>query len=382
MKVAIIHNIPIHYKHLLFSALRKQGLDFEVLFIASGSVLRHENIPLSRDLYGYRIGYEGRYEDSPAVHNARWTWSALQDIRPTVVVVGSYNAAECWSAWAWAFLRRVPIVMWYTGNEFDYPRHWPKELLKRIFLKGCAGAQVYGISNKAYVVKLGLPSDDVIIKRAVVDIAKFDTEPSAKRYRPDGLTRLIYVGRLSPEKNVITLVRAFALAVASTGGALRLTIAGTGPCDESLRNEVAISGVGEFIEFKGYIQQKDLAPLYRQSDFFVLPSSREQWGLVALEAMLCRLPVLISSQCGCAADVVTRETGWSFSPWNEPELAGLIKSLANMPTEQIEQMGTAAHDLARDYSPENCASRVAESLRRLKNRSSRIGSNPRTQYAG
>jgi len=151
MRAAIVHNIPIHYKHLLFDALRKQGLDFEVLFIASGSSIRHESIALSEDTYRHRIGFEGPYEEAPPIHNARWIWAALQDIRPSVIVVGSYNAAECWSAWLWAFVHRVPIVMWYTGNEFDYPRHWPKELLKRIFLAGCAGAQRRRIRGSGFL---------------------------------------------------------------------------------------------------------------------------------------------------------------------------------------------------------------------------------------
>jgi glycosyltransferase involved in cell wall biosynthesis len=380
MKAAIVHNIPIHYKHLLFDALRKQGLDFEVLFIASGSSIRHERIALSEDAYRYRIVFEGPYEEAPPGRSARWVWSALEDIRPSVIVVGSYNAAECWSAWFWAFVHRVPIVMWYTGNEFDYPRHWPKELLKRIFLAGCAGAQVYGLSNKAYIVKLGLPSQDVIIKRAVVDIAKFETGSMQKRYRRDGLTRLIYVGRLSPEKNVSTLIGAFAQAARSESQ-LRLTIAGIGPCEAALRAEVAALGMEDLVNFTGYIGQKDLPALYRQSDFFVLPSVREPWGLVSLEAMLCRLPVLISTQCGCAADVVTPRTGWSFSPWNQSELSTLIQALPALGAAQIERMGEAAHDLACDYSPDNCAFAILESLGRLKGRSSRIGSNSRVEFA-
>lgn len=380
MKVAIIHNIPIHYKHLLFTALRKKGLEFEVLFTAYGSTIRHENISLSQDVYRYRIGHCGPYEEAPPLQSARWAWFALQELRPKLVVVGSYNAPEYWSAWFWAFFHRVPLVMWYTGNEFDYPRHWPKELLKRIFLSGCAGAQVYGLSNKEYIAKLGLLPEDIVIKRAVVDIDKFNTAPAEKAYRADGFTRLIYVGRLSPEKNVTTLVRAFGRA-AARDCRLRLTLAGVGPCEAALRAEVAALGVEHLVEFKGYVHQKDLASLYRQNDFFVLPSTREPWGLVSLEAMLCRLPVLISSQCGCAADVVNSKTGWTFSPWNEDGLYTLIKALPAIPMDQVAGMGRAAHDLAMDYSPENCASVIVESLRRLNGRSSRIGSGQRMEYA-
>ena len=46
----------------------------------------------------------------------------------------------------------------------------------------------------------------------------------------------------------------------------------------------------------------------------------------ALEAMLARLPVLISTQCGCANDVVTEETGWKFSPWDEEALASITST--------------------------------------------------------
>ena len=379
MKAAIVHNIPIHYKHLLFLALRKQGLDFEVLFIASGSSLRHERIGLSEDAYRYRIGFQGQYEDAPPLQNARWTWSALQELRPDVVIVGSYNAMECWSSWSWAFLHRIPVIMWYTGNEFDYPRQWPKELIKRIFLRGCAGAHVYGLSNKAYIAKLGLPPRDIVIKRAVVDITTFDTGAVEKHYRTQGLTRLVYVGRLSEEKNVITLVRAFARA-AMNHPQLRLRIAGVGHCEESLRHEVAALGIANIVEFFGYVRQQDLASVYRENDFFVLPSTREPWGLVSLEAMLCRLPVLISTQCGCAADVVTTDTGWTFSPWDEDGLYMLINGLPAIPLEQIERMGRAAHDLAMNYSPENCASVIIQSIRGLHGRSSRIGSSAQSDF--
>jgi hypothetical protein len=64
---AIIHNHPIHYKHLLFSELAKNGLDFEVLFMAASSGQRIER-PLPRNgEYRYRFGWDGPYEDAPAI---------------------------------------------------------------------------------------------------------------------------------------------------------------------------------------------------------------------------------------------------------------------------------------------------------------------------
>jgi glycosyltransferase involved in cell wall biosynthesis len=365
MKIAIVHNHPIHYKHLLFQEMKMQGLDFEVLFLASGSSIRHERIPLSGNAYNYRIGHEGPYETAPFGFRACWTWSALQELKPDFLVISGYYAVECWVAWLWGRLNGAPRIMWFESNEFDYPRLWFREILKRIFLKGCRGAHVYGASNKAYLVKLGMPSENITVKRAVVDIPKFDTAPGEKTYRRDELTRLIYVGRLAPEKNLAVLLKALAIAVAAGARSLRLIVAGKGPDEAALKDLANGLGIAELVEFRGYTPQKDLATIYREADFFVLPSIREPWGLVALEAMLCRLPAIVSTQCGCAVDVVSPITGWSFSPWSEAELAGIFEDLPAIPTSTLRAMGDAAHQVAAQYSPKNSASLVAHSIRKV-----------------
>jgi glycosyltransferase involved in cell wall biosynthesis len=388
LKAAVIHNHPIHYKHLLFQEMKKQQLDFVVLFQASQSSIRHEKLPLSDDLYRYRIAYDGPYETAPATLRAHWTWSELQKLKPDFLLISGYYAIECWVGLLWGALRGVPRIMWYESNEFDYKRHWYKEIFKRIFLKGCCSAHVYGRSNKAYLVKLGMPSEKISIKRAVVDIEKFDTAAGSKGYRKDGLTRIISVGRMAPEKNIPVLLKAFAKAAdaqaAATGqqSTLRLIIAGTGPDEAAVKKLANDLGIGSLVEFKGYTPQKELGALYREADFFVLPSTREPWGLVALEAMLCRLPALISTQCGCAADVVTPNTGWTFSPWNENELAVIFEELPAIPVERIKEMGDAAHDLAKLYSAEDCATLVAQSLRRALGTSKETGRRSGVTYAG
>jgi glycosyltransferase involved in cell wall biosynthesis len=386
LRAAVIHNHPIHYKHLLFQAMKEQQMDFVVLFQASQSSIRHEKLPLSQDLYRYRIAYDGPYETAPVLLRARWTWQALQQLSPDFLLISGYHAVECWSAWFWGALHRVPRLMWYESNEFDYKRYWFREIFKRLFLKGCRGAHVYGRSNKAYLAKLGMPAENITIKRAVVDIEKFDTPREDKSYRAGDQTRIIYVGRLAPEKNVPVLLRAFAGAVSALTASsrdatrsetaqnapgqiqpwrtgMRLIIAGTGPDEAALKRQAIALGIAELVEFKGYIPQKDLGALYRQADFFILPSTREPWGLVALEAMLCRIPVIISTQCGCAADVVTTNTGWTFSPWNEKELQEILERLDSVSPAQLRGMGDAAHELASLYSADECASLVAQSLR-------------------
>jgi len=363
MKLAIIHNHPIHYKHLLFQELKKCGLEFKVFFLGEASNIRHEKLALSEHLYSSEIGFDGPYESAPLHTRVAFTWSSLSNYRPHVVIIGGYHMAECWAAWTWTQLFRRPAILWYESNEFDYPRRWYPELLKRIFLRGCERAHVYGASNRAYLMKLGMPGVAIQIKRAVVNVDLFSTSPSEKSYSSHGRKNLLYVGRLAPEKNISFLLRALSSAAGTLPtSALHLTISGSGPLEEQLKKECIELGIRDLVTFTGYVPQQELPSVLRNADFLVLPSSREPWGLVSLEAMLCRVPVLISTQCGCAEDVVTKDTGFKFSPWDEAAASKLLASLHSIPPQRIAAMGNAAHELASGYSAQECARRVTQSI--------------------
>ena len=255
--------------------------------------------------------------------------------------------------------------MWYESNEFDYPnRPAHKEVLKRIFVGGLDRAHVYGSSNKAYLVRLGMNPDQVDVKRAVANVNIFATRPEERTYSERSAKHLLYVGRLSEEKNAGLILRAMAAAGRKSGEQLlTLTIAGVGPLEKQLRELCAGLDIAHLVEFTGYCPQAELPRLYRSADLFILPSTREPWGLVALEAMLCRVPVAISTQCGCAADVVSLETGWQFSPWSEEPLTQLLVELQGKSGDELRMMGDACYELASQYSAEACAERIIASLR-------------------
>jgi 1,2-diacylglycerol 3-alpha-glucosyltransferase len=370
VKVTIIHNHPIHYKHLLFTQLQKIGLDFDVIYQGGQSAIRHEKIELGDQLYRSHIAYPGPYETAPFLTRAWFTWKKMMDLRPDVSIISGYYAIECWIAWLWAKLYRRPIVMWFESNEFDYTRHWPLELLKTVFVKGCSRAHVYGRTNRDYLVKLGMSFDRIDVKRAVADIDRFVWN-SSKHYEERGRrpVRLLYVGRFSPEKNLGFLLRAFSRYVKKVGRPeIRLILTGSGPCEDGLRSEVLALDIAGLVEFRGYTPQKELGNLYHSADFFILSSTQEAWGLVALEAMLARLPVLISTQCGCAEDIVTEETGWKFSPWDEEALSNLLLELPSLTSERLQAMGEAAYSLAKEYSAANCAAIIMNSLSQFARR--------------
>jgi glycosyltransferase involved in cell wall biosynthesis len=363
MNAAIIHNHPIHYQHLLFAELARQGLEFEVLYTASRSACRIETPAAASGPYAARIGFEGGYEDAPAAGAARFVWSSLSVLAPRVVLISGYCDAAAWTAWLWARLNRVPILLWSESNYFDQPRVWWKERLKRWFVTRCEAASVYGESNRDYLVWLGMPPHRIETGRICLDTSLFSRALSRARPRHK---ILLYVGRFSPEKNLPALIRAFAQIKQNPAEPeLVLALAGYGPQERELRQLVAAEGLTETVQFLGPAKQRELPRIYRNADALVLPSLRETWGIVAAEAMACGLPVLVSRQCGCARDLVFPNTGWTFSPGDRASLVSALRRIAGSPREILDAMGDCAAAVAARYSPEECARPILARIQTL-----------------
>jgi len=105
----------------------------------------------------------------------------------------------------------------------------------------------------------------------------------------------------------------------------RLWLAGDGPQRKSLENLVAGLGMTSHITFWGFLD--DIRPLMWEADLFVLPSKTpEPFGIVALEAMACGLPV-VATKAGGVLDFVDESCGWLVRPNDPDDLAAVIKKL-------------------------------------------------------
>jgi glycosyltransferase involved in cell wall biosynthesis len=100
-------------------------------------------------------------------------------------------------------------------------------------------------------------------------------------------------------------------------------------------------------------QQADLTPLFfARSEAFVLPSMREEWGLVVNEAMACSVPVLVSNCVGAHFDLVEEGiNGFTFEPM---DVAGLAELLGRFDAEDglSDRFGAAGCRRIKEWSPE------------------------------
>jgi glycosyltransferase involved in cell wall biosynthesis len=135
------------------------------------------------------------------------------------------------------------------------------------------------------------------------------------------------VGRVVYEKGLHVLV-AGAPSILAQQPEAKFVIAGKGPELEALRSQAWHLGVGEKILFTGFISDEDRDRLFKLADCSVFPSLYEPFGIVALEAMAARSPVVVSQVGGLQEVVEHAETGITVYPDDPGSLAwGIVHTL-------------------------------------------------------
>jgi glycosyltransferase involved in cell wall biosynthesis len=159
---------------------------------------------------------------------------------------------------------------------------------------------------------------------------------------------LLYVGRFTEVKRVPLLVRAHARARQRFARAAPLVLLGGFPGEwEGEHPLEAIREAGDDDVFlAGWRGHDDLPDGLNAADLLVLPSVREQFGAVIVEAMACGLPALAVDAYGPAEIVDAGETGWLVPPDDEAALADALVEAVNGPAER-KRRGARAYEVAR-----------------------------------
>lgn len=169
---------------------------------------------------------------------------------------------------------------------------------------------------------------------------------------------VLYVGRLHPEKNVETLIRAFAGVRSQNPNAL-LWIVGGGHLEEMLRALAIECGVADAVYFLGKISDEDLILAYQAADVFVLPSLAELEGMVVLEAMSSGLPIVIANAPQSASRFfVHDDNGFLFEPMNSEALANILVRLGD--AELRTRMSTCSRLHAQDFDIHKSVQKIEE----------------------
>ena len=159
----------------------------------------------------------------------------------------------------------------------------------------------------------------------------------ARPTRPAGADVIVgSLCRLSPEKDLETVVRGFAKASAARPE-LRLRVGGTGDGAEALQSLVRRLGISDTVELVGFVE--DRVAFYRDLDVFVVASREEGGPITAVEAMAAGVP-LVTTPCGGMPDRVREGVEGMFIPVGDPD--GLAQGLLRLLDRDLRELGQHA----------------------------------------
>jgi glycogen(starch) synthase len=172
------------------------------------------------------------------------------------------------------------------------------------------------------------------------------------------------VGRVVFEKGLHVLVRAMPIILPQQPTA-KAVIAGKGPELDSLRSLAWSLGVGEKVLLTGFIADEDRDRLFKIANCAVFPSLYEPFGIVALEAMAAKCPVVVSEVGGLKDVVQHARTGINVYPDDPASLAwGIVHTLQH-PDWAAARVENAYQMVREEYNWERIASRTAGIYRQI-----------------
>ena len=194
---------------------------------------------------------------------------------------------------------RLPLVVSARGSDVNRIGDFAfaRQRMRRM---AAQASSVIAVSQalKDRILALGITTGSVSVLRNGVDTAQFSlTERTAARTRlglDPSCTLMLAVANLVPEKGIDLLLRA-----AGRNASWRVLVVGDGPDRESLRKLAQREAPGR-VEFRDSMPQADLRYAYAAADALALPSLREGWPNVVLEAMACGTPVAAAAVGGVA----------------------------------------------------------------------------------
>jgi glycosyltransferase involved in cell wall biosynthesis len=286
---------------------------------------------------------------------------------PDLVWVHGYAHLTAWLAFAASRLHRRPFLLRDEQTLLRSRSRW-RRLAKRValplMLRHAVGLYI-GKENRLYLREYGVSEERLHPVPYAVDNDYFRAAAAKFQGRRDRLRRefgvsddapvLLFVGKLTPQKNPLVLLKAF--AEVRRHRRCWLLFVGDGVLRTAIEEESRTRNIPNVL-VSGFRNQTELPQAYSAADVLILPSLSETWGLVVNEAMNFSLPVVVSDQVGCAADLVADGHNGFVVPTDS--VGGLAAALARLVDdhELREAFGARSAEIVESYSIKRCADAI------------------------
>ena len=251
---------------------------------------------------------KGRRRIGEAFYFGLKTLPALMKERYDVVDCTAFPYFSCFSARIYSILRDTGLfITWHeVWNNYwlDYLGklgYFGKFVEKRVALLKAKHIAVSQLTKRG-LEKLG--ASNVVVVPNGVDLKRIESiKPAEDEWD------IIFAGRLIREKGIDNLIKSVA-ELKKRGIEVKTLIIGNGPEKRNLKKLSFQLGVHYLIRFMEFVEDDRLYSLMKSAKVFVLPSMREGFGVAALEAMACGVPVITLDHPMNAAAELVREVGF------------------------------------------------------------------------
>ena len=320
----------------LVPALRDRGHEF--LVVAPQTPPELPERAQYRDIPILRLAFQNTVTPATVDHVVAIREKVIalkRDFQPDLVHINGVGPADLYHLTT-SHAHRAPLLVTLHGAWEPHNNTIVRHTLRAAdWVTGCSAA----------ILDLGQQLVPDIATHSSIIHNGIDVPSRAPEPLVFGAPRIVYLGRLAPEKGIDLALTAFAHVVARFPKA-RLMIVGDGPLRSALSQQACDLGIDHAVDFIGWVAPDSVPDLLNGSTMVVMPSRHDSLPLAALEAALMARPIVATRVGGLPEVVVHGETGLLVESENSDALAEASLFLLNNP-ETARKLGGAARDRAQ-----------------------------------
>lgn len=263
------------------------------------------------------------------------------------------------------FKKKIPLVINVHGDDVTNSKGKKIDVLNKYVLK-----------KTALVVTPSIYFKEMILENyPFLKPEQIFTSPSggvdAKRFYPiekdpNKIPILGMISRIDEGKGWDDFLKALKI-LKKKNIKFKSIIAGQGRQENEMKVMIKEFDLQDDVEFLGLVNQDQLVHLYNKMDVVVFPTKREaeSLGLVGLEAMSCKTPVIGGNIAGLKTYIQNNRNGMLFEPGNVSELIISIEKFLNFSIEEKQTMRNAAFETAKEYESEHVMQMLLDQLKKV-----------------
>jgi glycosyltransferase involved in cell wall biosynthesis len=299
MRILILHNLLwSQYKSVIFEKIAQTCSPSDELLVVQTAITEKGREDLvDFDVHHFPYQYPFKLLNQIPLQNvsqfqtARHWIKTIRQFKPDVINLTGYNELGTIPVMLLSKLMGIKTILTIESVQHQSGRFASIKLLyKKLVYQLCDGIFSYGLNTNRFLFEQGVPKQKILSYLNAFDQEKFQASEAKK---PQAKPYLLYVGRISPEKNLASLIQLMKELDWD------LKIVGDGP-----QRDFLAKNSGPNIEFMGSIAWKKLPDIYQGAACLILPSIYEPWGMVANEAQAFGKAVICTEACGCANDLI------------------------------------------------------------------------------